>query len=451
MKSKNDLTQGSVTKGIILFALPILFGNLFQQVYNLADTAIAGHFLGDDALSAIGSCASLFNFMMYFVGGLNGGFSLTIATYFGEKNITKLKNSIASMIVMNFCFASGIMLFGIVGLKPVLHLLNIPNEIFESAYSYILVVFLGVGITSCYNAQANLLRALGNSLTPIIFLVISSICNVVLDIVLISFFKMGVMGAALATLISQLLSCALCQITISKSYKELHLCKSNFKFDKALYKEMLSAGITMALMNCIFALGSLIQQGAINSLGKTVIAGHLAARKIIEPLMQPMITIATACSTMVSQCYGASKTERIKKAIKISASMEIFMSLVFMTIIYFFSTKMIWLVTSTSNEKIVQNANMYLMINMPFMITLGILYLLRTSIQSIGKRLPPLFSSSIELGLKIFGAFYLASHFGYKGICFAEPISWALGAILISISFYSAFKKLSHTKNTTIA
>lgn len=443
MKSKNDLTKGNVTKGIILFALPILFGNLFQQIYNLADTSISGHFLGDDALAAIGSCASLFNFLMYFVGGLNGGFSLVMARFYGEKNEKKLKNSMATMIGINVISTVIIMLLAITLLKPILHLINIPQEIFQSTYSYILIIFLGVGITTCYNAQASLLRALGNSFMPIIFLIISSVCNVILDIVLISVFHLGVKGAALATIISQFLSVILCQIAIRKSYKDLRLSKEDFCFSKEMYKEMFSAGITMALMNCIFALGSLIQQGAINSLGKTIIAGHLAARKIIELFMQPMNTIAAACSTMVSQCYGANKIDRIKKAIKASVIMELIMSATFILIIYLFSTSMIWAVTGTENANIVNTARMYLMINIPFMITLGILYVMRTSIQSIGKRIPPLLSSSIELGMKIFGAFYLVTRFGYKGICFAEPISWVLGALLITTAFVKAMKHLA--------
>lgn len=285
MKNTKDMTVGSVTGAIIAFSLPILFGNLFQQAYNLADTAIAGHFLGDDALSAIGATSSLFNFLMYFIGGLNGGFSLIIAKNFGSRNDEKIKKCIAATVVFNAVLTVIAMLFALTLIKPVLHLINTPDAVFDDAYKYVFVVFMGTAATACYNAQANLLRALGNSFTPIVFLIISTILNIFLDIVFIAKFNLGVMGASLATVIAQGVSCILCAVTIKMNYKRFSTDKNSYRFDKALYGEMFYAGITMALMNCIFAIGSLILQGAINSLGKSVIAAHLGARKIVEIFM----------------------------------------------------------------------------------------------------------------------------------------------------------------------
>lgn len=442
MKKNIDMTHGSVTKSILLFALPIFLGNIFQQAYNLADTAIAGYFLGDDALSAIGASSSLFSFLMYFISGLNGGFSLIIARFFGEKDDEKLKNSIAATVVMNAVLSIVAVLLSLVLLKPMLVLLKTPDEIMADAFSYIFTVYLGAGIMACYNAQANLLRALGNSITPIVFLVVSSVCNIGLDVLFIKNFGMGVKGAALATVVSQLISCILCQISIVKSYKKYKTSKENYAFNSALYKEMFSAGITMAMMNCIFAIGSLILQGAINGLGKAVIAGHLAARKIVEFFMQPMITVSTACSTFVSQNFGAGKTDRIKKAVTSSIVSELVMSGVFIVLVYVFCTQMINFVTSTQNAEIVDTAKTYLYINMPFFPALGVLYVMRTAIQGIGKRVAPLVSSSIELISKVVAAFFIAKPFGYKGIACAEPISWLLCAIFITTAFVSALKKL---------
>lgn len=443
MKKSLDMTKGSVTKSILLFALPIFLGNIFQQAYNLADTAIAGHFLGDDALSAIGASSSLFSFLMYFIGGLNGGFSLIIARLFGEKNDEKLKDSIAATVVMNVLLSLAAVAISLVALKPMLVLLKTPDEIMPDAFSYILTVYLGAGVMACYNAQANLLRALGNSVTPIVFLVVSSVCNIGLDVLFIKGFNLGVMGAGLATVVSQFISCVLCQISIVKSYRRYKTTKENYiAFDKLLYKEMFSAGITMAMMNCIFAIGSLILQGAINGLGKAVIAGHLAARKIVEFFMQPMITVSTACSTFVSQNFGAKNMARIKKAVTSSITAELVMSAIFIALVYAFCVPMIGFVTSTKNDEIVQTAKTYLYINMPFFPSLGILYVMRTSIQGIGKRVAPLVSSSIELLSKVFAVAFVAKPFGYKGIACAEPVSWLLCAIFITISFVSAFKQI---------
>lgn len=447
MKKNIDMTHGSVTKSILLFALPIFLGNIFQQAYNLADTAIAGYFLGDDALSAIGASSSLFSLLMYFIGGLNGGFSLIIARFFGEKDDEKLKNSIAATVVMNTVLSVVAVLLSFVLLKPALVLLKTPDEIMTDAFSYIFTVYLGAGVMACYNAQANLLRALGNSVTPIVFLVVSSVCNIVLDVLFIKVFGMGVKGTAMATVVSQFISCILCQISIVKSYRKYKTSKENYAFNPSLYKEMFSAGITMAMMNCIFAIGSLILQSAINGLGKTVIAGHLAARKIVELFMQPMITVSTACSTFVSQNFGAGKIDRIKKAVKSSIVSEFVMSGVFIVLVYAFCTQMINFVTSTQNKEIIDTTKTYLYINMPFFPALGVLYVMRTAIQGIGKRFAPLVSSSIELLSKVFAAFFIAKPFGYKGIACAEPISWVLCAIFITTTFVSAFKKMYKNKD----
>lgn len=304
---------------------------------------------------------------------------------------------------------------------------------------------MGTAATACYNAQANLLRALGNSFTPIVFLIISTILNIFLDIVFIAKFNLGVMGASLATVIAQGVSCILCAVTIKMNYKRFSTDKNSYRFDKALYGEMFYAGITMALMNCIFAIGSLILQGAINSLGKSVIAAHLGARKIVEIFMQPMITVSTACATFISQNYGAGKVDRIKKAIKVSISAELIMSVVFTAIVYLLATPMIRLVTDTQNEFIISTARKYLFINLPFYVFLGILYVLRTSIQSIGRRVPPLISSMIELVTKCICAFALTGVLGYTGVCIAEPVSWTLGALLLIFSFSKAVKSLSKT------
>lgn len=448
MKSKAiDMTRGSITKAIIAFALPILFGNIFQQAYNLADTAIAGHILGDNALSAIGATTSLFAFLMQFNGGLNGGFSLVIAKFFGEKNSDSLKKSIASMLYYNLILTIITLTLGFTVIKPILHLMNTPKSIFDDAYSYIFIIFLGTIFTTLYNAQANLLRALGNSKTPIVFLVISSVINIALDIIFISRLSMGVKGAALATVLAQGISGALCFITIIKSYKEFIPSKKHFKIDKSIFSEMFYAGITMAMMNCIFAIGSLVMQGAINGLGKSIIAGHLAGRRIAEMFMQPMITISAACSTFVSQNYGAKEFDRIKKAIKNSIIIEIVMSLIFMVLVYTLALPMIKLITSTQNDTIISTARQYLYINLPFYLFLGALYVLRTSIQSIGSRIPPLLSSSIELLSKIVCAFWLTKQFGYIGVCIAEPISWGLGVLLLAFCFSKAFKNIKQIKS----
>lgn len=442
MAKTKDLTQGNVAKLLLFFAFPTLLSNVFQQFYNLADTAIAGHILGDNALVAIGASSTVNSLVLSFAWGLNGGFGIIIAQCFGAKDFKKLKKSVAISLSINVLFSLIVCIFGIFMSRPMLQALNTPAARLNEANSYISVILVFIIVPMLYNLEAVILRSLGDSKTPLYFLIFSSVLNIILDYVLIKFTHMGVKGAAVATVLAQLLSVILCFVVILKNFKIIRLEKNDFHFSASLFKNMMSAGMAMAVMNSIFSIGSIIMQGSINALGEDIIAAHLGSRKVAEMFMQPLVTIGTACSTFVGQNYGALKIGRIKASIKYSTIYSLIWSVFTFFILWFFGGQIARLVTGSASHVVFDNTQMYLRINAPFYFVLGLLFTLRFSIQSVDRKMPPIISSSMELASKIAAAYLFIPLWGYLGACIAEPLSWTLGAIYLLFVFKKEFKRL---------
>lgn len=442
MAKTKDLTQGNVAKLLLFFAFPTLLSNVFQQFYNLADTAIAGHILGDNALVAIGASSTINSLVLSFAWGLNGGFGIIIAQCFGAKDFKKLKKSVAISLSINVLFSLIVCIFSIFMSRPMLQALNTPAARLNEANSYISVILVFIVVPMLYNLEAVILRSLGDSKTPLYFLIFSSVLNIILDYVLIKFTQMGVKGAAVATVLAQLLSVILCFVVILKNFKIIRLKKNDFHFSASLFKNMMSAGMAMAVMNSIFSIGSIIMQGSINALGEDIIAAHLGSRKVAEMFMQPLVTIGTACSTFVGQNYGALKIGRIKASIKYSTIYSLIWSVFTFFILWFFGGQIARLVTGSASQVVFDNTQMYLRINAPFYFVLGLLFTLRFSIQSVDRKMPPIISSSMELASKIAAAYLFIPLWGYLGACIAEPLSWTLGAIYLLFVFKKEFKRL---------
>ena len=442
MAKTKDLTQGNVAKLLLFFAFPTLLSNVFQQFYNLADTAIAGHILGDNALVAIGASSTINSLVLSFAWGLNGGFGIIIAQCFGAKDFKKLKKSVAISLSINVLFSLIVCIFGIFMSRPMLQALNTPAARLNEANSYISVILVFIIVPMLYNLEAVILRSLGDSKTPLYFLIFSSVLNIILDYVLIKFTHIGVKGAAVATVLAQLLSVILCFVVILKNFKIIRLKKNDFHFSASLFKNMMSAGMAMAVMNSIFSIGSIIMQGSINALGEDIIAAHLGSRKVAEMFMQPLVTIGTACSTFVGQNYGALKIGRIKASIKYSTIYSLIWSVFTFFILWFFGGQIARLVTGSASQVVFDNTQMYLRVNAPFYVVLGLLFTLRFSIQSVERKMPPIISSSMELASKIAAAYLFIPLWGYLGACIAEPLSWTLGAIYLLFVFKKEFKRL---------
>lgn len=437
LKADVDLLNGPIFKSLVIFMIPLLISNVFQQLYNTVDTMIVGNYLGDTSLAAIGSCTSIYDLLVGFALGVGNGLSIVTARSFGSKDENLLRKSVASSIVIGIVVSLTITIIGSLILYPLLQLLNTPAEIIKEAYSYISVITLFIVVMFAYNLCAGLMRAIGNSVMPLIFLMVSSVLNIGLDILLITQFHMGVMGAAVATVISQGVSVLLCIIYILKKTRILLPSKEHFKVDRPLYNEMLGQGFSMGFMSCIVSAGSVVLQYGINNLGYLVIAGHTAARKLYMFFNMPFVAMAIVMSTFVSQNKGANQGKRIRQAIQSCYIYDIVMAGIVTVILLLFATALVKFISGSSESIVLNNGAMYLRIVGPFYAVLGILMQTRYALQGIGMKILPLVSSIIEFVGKVIFVVLLIPQFEYMAVIFCEPAIWCVMAIQLVITFYT--------------
>lgn len=440
MKTKT-LTEGTPWKQILLFSIPIFLGNVFQLLYSLVDTKIVGSTLGTEALAAVGSVSTLHTLMTGFLNGLTLGFSLITAMCFGAKNRKRLKKTFAAAISLGVLTTLALVLMLIIFLHPVLNLLHVPQAQFEMAYAYISVLIVGLFATLFYNLCANTLRAIGDALTPLIFLIVATVSNIGLDYLFILGFQMGVQGAAYATVLAQLLSVGLCLIRIFRKFPILHIQKEDFRFDRELMAEMYKSGLSMGLMSCLVGIGTILLQSAINTLGTTVIVAHTAARKVFELVSLPNSVLGSAMATYCGQNYGARRFDRIRQGIRASLIIAAVWAVVVFLICHTIEGKLIQFVASTTNPDVIYWGSTYLKVDMSFIVICGVIVILRNSMQGFGDRVIPVFSSCIELAGKIIFAFVFAPMFAYWGIIWAEPMVWIAMVIPLIVKVVHVLKK----------
>ena len=440
MKTKT-LTEGTPWKQILLFSIPIFWGNVFQLLYSLVDTKIVGSTLGAEALAAVGSVSTLHTLMTGFLNGLTLGFSLITAMCFGAKNRKRLKKTFAAAISLGVLTTLALVLMLMIFLHPVLNLLHVPQAQFEMAYAYISVLIVGLFATLFYNLCANTLRAIGDALTPLIFLIVATVSNIGLDYLFILGFQMGVQGAAYATVLAQLLSVVLCLIRIFRKFPILHIQKEDFRFDRELMAEMYKSGLSMGLMSCLVGIGTILLQSAINTLGTTVIVAHTAARKVFELVSLPNSVLGSAMATYCGQNYGARRFDRIRQGIRASLIIAAVWAVVVFLICHTIEGRLIQFVASTTNPDVIYWGSTYLKVDMSFIVICGVIVILRNSMQGFGDRVIPVFSSCIELAGKIMFAFVFAPMFAYWGIIWAEPVVWIAMVIPLIVKVVHTLKK----------
>lgn len=440
MKTKT-LTEGTPWKQILLFSIPIFWGNVFQLLYSLVDTKIVGSTLGTEALAAVGSVSTLHTLMTGFLNGLTLGFSLITAMCFGAKNRKRLKKTFAAAISLGVLTTLALVLMLMIFLHPVLNLLHVPQAQFEMAYAYISVLIVGLFATLFYNLCANTLRAIGDALTPLIFLIVATVSNIGLDYLFILGFQMGVQGAAYATVMAQLLSVVLCLIRIFRKFPILHIQKEDFRFDRELMAEMYKSGLSMGLMSCLVGIGTILLQSAINTLGTTVIVAHTAARKVFELVSLPNSVLGSAMATYCGQNYGARRFDRIRQGIRASLIIAAVWAVVVFLICHTIEGRLIQFVASTTNPDVIYWGSTYLKVDMSFIVICGVIVILRNSMQGFGDRVIPVFSSCIELAGKIMFAFVFAPMFAYWGIIWAEPMVWIAMVIPLIVKVVHVLKK----------
>lgn len=436
-----EMTSGKPAGILFSFAVPIILGSLFQQLYSMIDTVIVGRTIGVEAIAALGATSYISNLIIGFMTGLTNGFAIITARHFGAGDHVNMRRSVAGTIILGFAVSAVFTVLSLALLRPFLRILNTPEEIFETSYSYISIILLFMTTAMLYNMSAGVLRAVGDSLTPLIFLIVSSVINIGLDILFITKLSMGVQGAAYATVISQALSFAMCCVYIVKRFPYLIPRKEEMRVTLGELTSLMSMGLSLALMFSIVEIGSLILQRAINDFGTDTIAAHTAARKISSILMLPYSAFGSACATYCSQNLGAGRPERVGKGIKSAVGMCWVWSAVAVAVSYLFAPTLIGWIAGTDETFIVDLASKYMRVNTPFYFILAVLIVMRSSLQGLGRKTIPVASSVIEMIGKAVAAFAAAPALGYFGVMISEPVVWFFMTILL-VAGYAADKKL---------
>ena len=432
-----DLTKGKPSALILSFALPIFLGNLLQLTYSLVDTRIVGSYLGANALAAVGATSTLNGLIIEFLLGMANGFAIITAQKFGAKNIRDMKKSFAVSLAVGTIISVIITVCGLILLNPVLRFLNVPEQLLPVAKSYIIIIIAGLIATFLYDACAATLRAVGDAVTPLLILAISVGLNIAGDFFFVVVWKTGVKGAAIATVLAQVIAFVVCWVYMVRKYEILRLQKKDFQEpNKVMVKEMFSAGMSMGFMSSLVNIGTVTLQTAINKLGTDIIIAHTAARKITERFMIMFSVFGQTMATYCGQNVGAGKIDRVKKGIWLAIIYTAIWSGMTIIASYTIGDWLVYLVTGTHNKTVILNATNYLKFDSLFYIVTTLICILRNAMQGLGDHITPLMSSSLEMVGKIVIAATLVPWLGYTGVIICEPVVWFIMVIPLLIQIF---------------
>lgn len=435
------MTEGNSLRLILTFALPLLLGNLLQQTYNMADAAIVGRYLGTDALASVGASSSVQFLVMGFCIGICLGFAIPVAQRFGAGDHKAMRQFIFQGAVLAAGIAAFCTILCTILCPNILCLLSTPDNIYDNAYSYLFVLFLGIPFNILYNFQASILRAVGNSKTPFFFLAFSTVLNIFLDLLCIIIFQWGCKGAAIATITAQALSGICCFFYIMKKYEFLHPRKDEMSVESHKIGTLLAMGLPMGLQFSITAIGSMVMQSANNSLGSVYVSGFTAGARIKQFAMCPFDAIATAVSTFCSQNLGARKYERIKQGLREGAIVGISYGIFIGLILIFFGRSLSLLFISGTESAVLDASAKYLRCMGYFFWALGILNVFRMSTQGLGYSGRAVYGGAIEMVARIVVSVFLVPVYGYTAICFADQSAWLSACLYIVPTCLLCLKK----------
>ena len=432
-----DLIHGPIMKNLLIFMLPILVSYIFQQLYNAVDTAIVGHYLGEQSLAAVGANVAIFDLMVMFAQSLGNGLCIVVSRAYGAGDEEKLRKSVAGSLVIGVATTLVMTVLSLFGLGPLLRALGTPEAIYAEALSYIRIIGGWIVVMFAYNLFSSLLRAIGNSAMSLVFLIISSVLNVILDLILVAGVGMGVRGAAAATVIAQGISAVLCVGYILARARILIPNREDWNCGKALMVELAGQGYAMAFMGSVVNVGSVILQSGINSLGATVIAGHTTARKLFMLCALPNISMGMAISTFVSQNKGAGQRERIIRGVWESYVYDLVCGLFTIVVLFLFADELAVLISGSTNPELIGNTVAYVRFAAVFSGVLGVLHQTRLALQGLGAKFTPLVSSFIELFGKCIFAWSLVPRMGYRAVILCEPLIWCVMAVHLVFAFFT--------------
>ena len=431
----HDMTVGKPSKLIIQFMIPMFLGNVFQQFYNVADSIVAGQFLGVQALAAIGSTGSLMFFVTGWMNGMSSGFAILVSQWFGAKKYDRMRHYVAMSVYLSIIL-SVLMTVGFLAANvPILRMMNYSPDIMPDVTAYMGIIYAGLIVTAAYNALAAFLRALGDSRSPLYFLIISAAINVVLDIVFIVYGGMGVDGCAYATVIAQAISALLCFIYIVKRYPILHLKREDFRISFRSWGRLLALGIPMALQFSITAIGTIIVQGAVNVYGEIYMAGFSAAGKLQNIIATVFSAFGATIATYVGQNRGAGKMDRVRQGVRTTQMMIIVYSVFAMAVVLLLGRYMMWIFVSPSETEVIDVAVLYFRTVFWCYPFLGSIFLYRNTLQGLGYGLVPMLGGVFELVARAGIVLLVAGRTSFVGVCLSDPAAW-LSALIPLVPYY---------------
>ncbi len=437
-----DLTRGKPFPLILKFCLPLLAGNIFQQFYNLVDTIVVGKFVGTTALTAVGSVGSLNFLVIGTVLGFCQGLAIPIAQAFGGEDYPRMKKLMAHITYI--CVVLGLIVTGLtVALNnSILRLMNTPDDIFEYARDYITIIFWGIPATILYNVLACIIRSVGDSKTPLYFLLLSSALNVALDLLFVLCFNMEVKGVAVATVLSQLISGLLCLLVVKRKFPLLLFSRGNMKPDIKEFRGLVFISIPMALQFSITGLGTILMQSAVNTLGSMYIAAITVSSKIANLLEMPGTTLGMTMATFSGQNLGAGRVDRIRQGVRCSCVMGIFYALTAFVIMSFFATNIALMFIDAGETEILEKIKEYCASCSYFFFPLGLIFVFRNTLQGMGYSTLAMGGGVFELGSRGIFAFLMVPKFGFKAACYSNPMAWISADVLLIPAYFYKIKKL---------
>lgn len=427
---------------LLNFTIPLVMGNLFQQIYNLADTIIVGRILGANALAAVGASTSIIFLIIGFVTGTCSGFAIPVAQRFGAKDESAMRRFVLNGAYLAAGLAITLAIITSVLCMTILKRMGTPAEILSDAYAYLIVIFIGIPFTFLYNLLAGIIRALGDSRTPFLFLMVSTILNIILDFVFIIYFQMGVMGASVATVLAQAVSGILCLIFMIRKFTLLRPQKDEARPEPRKMKILLYIGIPMGLQFSITAIGSIMLQTAINSLGTVYITGYAVAMKIKQLAMAPYDAIGNAAATFCGQNLGAGKYKRIYQGFRSGMVIGLSYSVIAVCILIFGGTGIARLFMNDASTSVLAAAQQYMTTIGIFFFLLGGLIIARSTIQGVGYSMLAFFAGILEMIARTVVSVFGVPKFGYTAACFADPVAWAAGILFLVPLFFIVMRKI---------
>lgn len=428
-------------KLILGFSVPLLFGFLFQQFYNLVDTLIVGRFLGVDALAAVGSTGSLNFLIIGFCMGVCNGFAIPLAHRFGAGDYRAMRAFMMNGAYLAAGFAVVMTVATVVFCKPILQLMRTPENIIDGAYSYIVIIFMGIPATYLYNLISGVIRSMGDSKTPVIFLTLASVMNIALDLILIIVFGMGVAGAALATVISQAVSGIGCLLYSRKKFEILRTSEEERRVNASYMKTLCGMGIPMGLQYSITAIGSVILQSAVNTLGSNAVASMTAGSKIGMFFCCPFDALGSTMATYGGQNVGAKKMDRIKEGLKACSLLGIGYSVFAFVVLFFTGKHLAMFFVESAAADVIANVQTFLLINSACYIPLAFVNIVRFLIQGMGYSKFAILAGVFEMAARALVGFVFVPMFGFPAACFASPVAWIFADIFLFPAFFHVFKK----------